>query len=300
MKAVTLASQALQLGHADFVVAGGMESMSNAPFYCTKARQGCGLGHQSLQDAILLDGLTDASFGILMGECGEYSAEKHGVTRVEQDVFAARSYQAALASWTQGVFDKEIVPVVVTKAKNVETVVKMDEECSKIPVETLPSMRTVFKKDGGTITAGNASKINDGASAVLLSTMDLARQHNVMPLAKLVAYADAEGHCRDFPTAPALAIPKALARCGLALQDISLFEINEAFSCVVLANQKILGIPLEKINVAGGAVALGHPIGSSGCRIIVTLINLLKAGEYGCAAICNGGGGATAVIIQKL
>ncbi|KAJ2726254.1 Acetyl-CoA acetyltransferase, mitochondrial [Coemansia sp. Benny D115] len=295
MKAVMLASQNIQLGVQPAMVAGGMESMSNAPYYAPRAQT---YGHAQLQDAIIKDGLWDPYNNFHMGNCAENTARKHGITREMQDEHAISSYKRAAAAWSAGVFDNEVLPVTLQTRKG-DQVVKVDEEFTNVKFDKIPSLRPVFDK-AGTVTAANASTINDGASALLLMAADKAKDLGVTPLARIVSYADAATLPIDFPIAPALAVPIALERAGLAIKDIALWEFNEAFSVVARANEKILGLDPETVNIAGGAVALGHPIGSSGSRIIVTLTHLLKPGQFGCASICNGGGGASAIVIQRL
>ncbi|KAJ2782486.1 Acetyl-CoA acetyltransferase A, mitochondrial [Coemansia javaensis] len=295
MKAVMLAAQTIQVGAQPAMVAGGMESMSNVPFYAPRARE---YGHAELADGIIRDGLWDVYNQIHMGSCAENTARKHGISREAQDAHAVASYKRAAAAWAAGVFDREIVPVPV-RTRRGEQLVSVDEEYTNVDFDKIRSLRPVFEKDG-TVTAANASTLNDGASALLLMAADHAAGLGVAPLARIVSSADAATDPIDFPIAPALAVPIALERAGLAVRDIALWEFNEAFSVVARVNEKILGLDPEAVNIAGGAVALGHPIGSSGARILVTLTHLLKPGQFGCAAICNGGGGASAVVIQRL
>lgn len=295
MKAVMMAAQNIQLGIQPAMIAGGMESMSNVPYY---APRGQAYGHTQLSDAIVKDGLWDVYNNFHMGNCAENTARKHSISREMQDAHAIESYKRAAKAWESGVFKEEVVPVTI-KTRKGDQVVSVDEEFTNVRFDKVPSLRPVFEKDG-TVTAANASTINDGASALLLMDADHASGQGVKPLARIVSYADAATLPIDFPIAPSLAVPIALERAGLSIKDIALWEFNEAFSVVARANEKILGLDSEKVNVAGGAVALGHPIGSSGSRIIVTLTHLLKSGQFGCAAICNGGGGASAIVIQKL
>ncbi|ORX93033.1 thiolase [Basidiobolus meristosporus CBS 931.73] len=295
MKAIMLATQNLQVGARSIMVAGGMESMSNSPFYVPRSHE---YGHQALSDSIIKDGLWDVYNQIHMGSCAEQTAAKYKITREAQDEHAVSSYKRAAEAWKNGVFKNEIVPVTI-KGKKGDTVIEVDEEYTKVNFDKITSLRPVFQKDG-TVTAANASTLNDGASAVVLMTANKAKDLGVTPLAQVVSYADASCAPVDFPIAPSLAVPIALEKAGLSISDISLFEFNEAFSVVARANEQILGLDPAKVNVAGGAVALGHPIGSSGSRIVVTLTNLLKPGQYGLAAICNGGGGASAIIIKRL
>ncbi|KAJ2120876.1 Acetyl-CoA acetyltransferase A, mitochondrial [Coemansia sp. RSA 720] len=295
MKAVMLAAQNIQLGIQPTMVAGGMESMSNVPYYVQRGTQ---YGHSELTDGIIKDGLWDVYNKIHMGNCAENTARKHSISREMQDSHAIASYKRAAAAWEANVFANEIVPVTISTRKG-DTIVSIDEEFSNVKFDKIPSLRPVFDKNG-TVTAANASSLNDGASALLLMSADKATELSVKPLARIVSYADAATLPIDFPIAPSLAVPIALERAGLAIKDIALWEFNEAFSVVARVNEKILGLEPDKVNVAGGAVALGHPIGSSGSRILVTLTHLLKPGQFGCASICNGGGGASAVVIQKL
>jgi len=298
MKSIILATQNLQTGNRSVMVAGGMESMSNTPFYLPR---GASFGHFQASDAIIKDGLWDVYNQIHMGSCAEETAVKHSIGREAQDDYAIESYTRAKKAWEAGVFKDEIVPVEIPdKRTGKPTVVSEDEEYKNIKMDKVRSLRPVFKKENGTVTAANASTLNDGASAVVLMTGEKADALGVKKLAKIISYADAACAPIDFPIAPALAIPIALKKAGLKIEDIAKIELNEAFSVVALANLKILGITSENVNVYGGAVALGHPIGSSGCRIVVTLAHALKSGEYGLAGVCNGGGAASAIVIQKL
>ncbi|KAI5480600.1 acetyl-CoA C-acetyltransferase [Pseudohyphozyma bogoriensis] len=297
MKAVMLASQNIQTGQRGLMVAGGMESMSNAPFYYPRVP--ATFGHVTAQDAIVKDGLTDVYNDFAMGNCADETARKHNVTREDQDAFAINSYSKADAAWKAGAFANEIAPVTIVDARKGDTTISEDEEYKKIKVEKVASLKPVFSKTG-TVTAANASNLNDGASALVLASQEKVDELGLKPLAKVISFADAACAPIDFPVAPALAVPLALKKAGLTVDQIAKFEVNEAFSAVALANQKILNIPTEKLNVNGGAVALGHALGSSGSRIIVTLTHLLKAGEYGVAGVCNGGGGASAIVIQRL
>ncbi|CAM0141991.1 DNA topoisomerase 2-associated protein pat1 [Umbelopsis sp. WA50703] len=294
MKAIMLATQNLQLGIRDIMLAGGMESMTNAPYY---SQRNIAYGHQQLSDAIIKDGLWDPYNNFHMGNCAENTAANYNISREAQDEHAIESYKRAAAAWKNGVFDAEIVPVTI-KNKKGDIIVKEDEEYKTVKFDKIPGLRPVFKKDG-TVTAANASTLNDGASAVVLMTRQKAQELGVKPLARIVSYADAATKPIDFTIAPSLALPIALKRAGLELKDISLFEFNEAFSVVARVNEQILGLDASKVNIAGGAVALGHPIGSSGSRIVVTLTHLLKSGQFGAAAICNGGGAASSIVIQK-
>jgi acetyl-CoA C-acetyltransferase len=297
MKAVMLASQNIQTGERGLMVAGGMESMSNTPFYYPRVP--ATFGNVTSQDGIVKDGLHDVYNDFAMGHCAEETARKHEITREHQDEFALESYRKAAAAWAAGAFKAEIAPVTIVDARKGNTVVIEDEEYKKILPAKVPSLRPVFTKTG-TVTAANASNLNDGASALVLASQEKVTELGLKPLAKIISFADAACAPIDFPIAPSQAIPAALKKAGLTIADISRFEVNEAFSAVAIANQKILGIDPAKLNVNGGAVALGHALGSSGARIIVTLVHLLKPNEYGVAAICNGGGGASAIVIQGL
>lgn len=294
MKSVMMAAQSIKAGDRSVMVAGGMESMSNAPFY---APRGAAYGHQQLSDAIIKDGLWDAYNNIHMGSCAENTAVNYKISREEQDEHAIESYKRAAKAWEAGAFDNEIAPVTL-KSKKGETVIKVDEEYKNVKFDKVPSLRPVFKKDG-TVTAANASTLNDGASALVLMSRAKADSLGVKPLARILSYADAATAPIDFTIAPSLALPKALEKAGLSLDDIDKFEFNEAFSVVARVNEKLLNLDPKKVNVLGGAVALGHPIGSSGSRIIVTLTHLLKSGEKGAAAVCNGGGAASSIVIER-
>lgn len=301
MKAMMLAAQSIMLGDNDVVIAGGMESMSNAPHYIPAARAGLRYGNGQMLDAIIRDGLQDPYNGEMMGNCGEVCAEGKKITKAEQDAYAFASYQRARAAYQSGAFNSEIVPVVIAGKKG-DVVINRDEEVDNNRITDLASVeqgRAVFKKDG-TVTAINASKINDGAAAVVLMSKEKADALGIKPIAKIRGFADAAQEPVWFTTTPALAMPKAAAKAGLAIKDMDLFEINEAFSVVALANMKELGLSHDKVNVLGGAVAMGHPIGVSGCRIVITLLSALKqkGGKIGMASICNGGGGASAMVVE--
>lgn len=298
MKAIILASQSLMLGQNEVAVAGGMESMSQAPYYLQRGETP--YGGVTLQDAILLDGLTDSGPEKLhMGECSERVAEKMKITREEQDDYAIESYRRSLAAVKSGIFEKEIVPVKVPgKRGQPDIEVRLDEEDLNVNVPKLRGLRTAFKKIDGTVTAANASSINDAACACVLMTAKAAKAMGVKPLARIVSFADAAREPVDFPIAPALALPLAVKRAGITLDDVSMFEINEAFSVVAIGNNRELNLDPLKVNVNGGAVSLGHPIGMSGARIVLHLALNLKPGQYGAAGICNGGGGASAIVIQ--
>jgi acetyl-CoA C-acetyltransferase len=298
MKAITLAAQSIQLGHRSVMVAGGMESMSQSPYYTPRVNPP--FGHVQAKDSLLTDGLWDPYNNFHMGNCAENTARNQGITRQMQDEHAILSYTRSADAWAAGKFNAEVVPVTIKDKKGNETVVKEDEEYKNIKHDKVPGLKPAFQPKDGTVTAANASTLNDGASAVVLMSAEKAQELGVKPIAKILSYADAALAPIDFPIAPTVAIPRAIERAGLKLEDISLFEINEAFSVVVCAGQKMLGLDPEKVNINGGAVSLGHPIGSSGCRIVVTLVHALQSGQYGVAGICNGGGGSTSLVIQKL
>ncbi|MBI3509907.1 MAG: thiolase family protein [Bacteroidetes bacterium] len=300
MKAVVIGAQDIMLGDADIVVAGGMENMSATPFYAEKARYGYKYGHGQLVDAIVKDGLTDVYHQNLMGNSAELCAAKYKITREQQDAFAIDSYKKSAAAWANGKFKDEVVPVTV-KTRKGDVVVSEDEEFKNVSFEKIPALKPVFQKDG-TVTAANASTINDGASALVLMSKEKATALGLKPLAKIISYADAEQAPEWFTTTPAKAIPRAVEKAGLKMSDISFFEINEAFAVVSIANMQLMNLDPSKVNVNGGAVALGHPLGNSGSRIIVTLLNVLKQNnaKYGAAGICNGGGGASAIVIENL
>ncbi|XP_047129244.1 acetyl-CoA acetyltransferase, mitochondrial isoform X1 [Hydra vulgaris] len=297
MKSIMMAAQSISCGSNEVMVAGGQESMSNVPFYLK--REPLSYGGNSLIDGIVFDGLTDAYDKIHMGLCAEGTVSKYHITREEQDAYAIASYTKSKAAWESGVFEKEVIPVSVPNKKGSPKIVSIDEEFTKVNFEKVPSLRPVFKKDG-TITAANASTLNDGAAAMVLMSEPALKRHNSLPLAVIVGFADAACAPVDFSIAPALAIPKALKNSGLSISDMSMIEINEAFSSVVLANIKELSLDPSKVNIHGGAVSIGHPIGMSGCRIVAHLVHNLNRGEYGVAAICNGGGGSSAIVIKKL
>lgn len=301
MKAVSMAAQAIKAGDADVIVAGGMENMSSVPHYYN-ARNATKLGDVKMQDGMVLDGLTDVYNKVHMGVCAEKCATDYSISREEQDNFAIESYKRAAKAWSEGKFADEVVPVEIPQRKGDPVIFAEDEEYKTVNFDRIPSLPTVFKKEEGTVTAANASTLNDGASALILVSKEKMEELGLKPLARIVSYADAAQAPEDFTTAPAKALPIALKKAGLEVSDIDFFEFNEAFSVVGLANNKILGLDASKVNVNGGAVAIGHPLGSSGSRIIVTLINVLKQnnGKYGAAAICNGGGGASAIVIENI
>ncbi|MBX7095338.1 MAG: acetyl-CoA C-acyltransferase [Flavobacteriales bacterium] len=300
MKAIALGAQSIMLGDNDVVVAGGMENMSQVPHYLLGSRNGFRLGDAKLTDGLVFDGLTDVYNRVHMGNCAEICAKEKHISREEQDNFAIESYKRSAAAWDAGKFNDEIVPVSVPQRKGDPIVVAKDEEYTNVKLDKIPSLSPVFQKEG-TVTAANASTLNDGASAVVLMSKEKMEALGLKPLAKIVSFADAEQAPEWFTTAPSVALPKALKKANLKVSDISFWELNQAFSVVGLANMKELGLDPSKVDVNGGAVALGHPLGSSGCRIIVTLINVLKQnnGKYGAAGICNGGGGASAMIIEN-
>ena len=301
MKAIMMAAQSIKAGDNDIVIAGGMENMSLVPYYMDKARNGYRLGDGVLIDGLVKDGLTDVYNKVHMGVCAEKCADEMNFSREEQDGFALASYDRSAAAWSAGKFEDEVIPVEVPQRRGDALIVSEDEEYKNINKEKFLKLRTVFKKDG-TVTAGNASTINDGASALILMSSDKALELGITPLAKINSFADAAHEPEWFTTAPAKAVPIAVAKAGLAMNDVDYWELNEAFSVVGLANIKKLGLDAEKVNVNGGAVSLGHPLGNSGSRIVVTLINVLKQnnGKYGAAGICNGGGGASAIVIENI
>lgn len=301
MKAVMLATQSIMLGQNDVVVAGGMESMSNIPYYIPKARFGYKYGNGEIIDGLQKDGLWEVYNEFAMGNCGDHTAKELGITREEQDSYAIESYKRAQAAGQSGKFAVEIVPVPVPQRKGDPIMINEDEEYHNVNFDKIPTLRPVFSKDG-TVTAANASTINDGAAALILMSKEKADALGIKPLAKVRGFADAAQDPLWFTTAPALAIPKAIEKAGLEASDIDFYEINEAFSVVAIANNKQLGLDPTKVNVLGGAVALGHPLGCSGARIITTLTNVLNQndGRFGVAGICNGGGGASAIVIERI
>ncbi|RMG76500.1 MAG: acetyl-CoA C-acyltransferase [Bacteroidetes bacterium] len=300
MKAISLAAQTILAGDNHVVVAGGMENMSQVPHYLY-TRTGNKFGDMKLVDGMIKDGLWDVYNNKHMGNCAETCASEYEISREEQDNFAIESYKRAAKAWQEGKFQNEIVPVEVPQRKGDPIVVTEDEEYKNVKYDKVSALRPAFQKDG-TVTAANASTLNDGASALILMSKEKVEELGIKPIAKIVSYADAAQQPEWFTTAPAKAIPKALAKAGLSVNDIDYWELNEAFSVVALANIKELGLNPEKVDVHGGAVAIGHPLGNSGSRIIVTLINVLKQynGKYGGAGICNGGGGASAMIIENI
>ncbi|WP_234110867.1 MULTISPECIES: acetyl-CoA C-acyltransferase [Chryseobacterium] len=301
MKSVMLAANSIKAGDQQIVVAGGMENMSSVPHYYN-ARNATKLGDVKMQDGMVLDGLTDVYNKVHMGVCAEKCAAEYGLTREDQDNFAIESYKRSAKAWSEGKFKEEVVPVEIPQRKGEPIIFSEDEEYKSVNFDRIGTLPTVFQKDHGTVTAANASTLNDGASALILMSGEKMEELGLKPVAKIVSYADAAQEPEWFTTAPSKALPIALEKANLQISDIDFFEFNEAFAVVGLANNKILGLDASKVNVNGGAVSLGHPLGSSGSRIIVTLINVLKQnnGKYGAAAICNGGGGASAIVIENM
>lgn len=306
LKAVALASQQIQLGLDNVVVAGGMENMSRVPYYIPRGSQMPPFGDVKLVDGMIGDGLWDVYNNVHMGICAETTAKNHSISRKAQDAFAIESYRRAQEAWKNKAFEDEIVPVTI-QGKKGDTVVSEDEGYNRLKLEKVPTLKPAFVRDGtGTVTAANSSSFNDGASALVLGNHAIAREHakTSRVLARIVSTADAALDPIDFPVAPAKAIPIALQRAGISKKDVAVWEMNEAFAAVIIANAKILGMDSEedmaKINPLGGAISLGHAIGSSGSRILTTMLHRLKPGEFGCAAICNGGGAASAMVVQRI
>jgi acetyl-CoA C-acetyltransferase len=301
MKAISQGVQSILLGDAEVVVAGGMESMSNVPFYSPNMRWGNKYGNVNMIDGLAKDGLTDVYHNYPMGNCAELCATEMNISREEQDAFAIQSYKRSQASVNEGKFDAEIVPVEIPQRKGDPVVFSKDEEPFNVKFDKIPSLNSAFIK-GGSVTAANASTMNDGAAAVVLMSREKAEAMGLKPLAVIRGYADAEQAPEWFTTAPAKAVPKAVAKAGLKMEDVEYYELNEAFSVVGLANCKIMNLQPERVNVNGGAVALGHPLGASGARIVVTLLHVLSQNnaKIGAAGICNGGGGASAIVIERL
>lgn len=301
MKSIMQGAQSIMLGDADVVVAGGMESMSNVPFYNANQRWGNKYGNVTLVDGLAHDGLTDVYHNYPMGNAAELCASELKISREDQDAFAIQSYQRSQASVNEGRFEQEIVPVEIPQKKGDPVTFSKDEEPFNVKFDKIPGLRSAFVKDGS-VTAANASTMNDGAAALVLMSKEKAEALGVKPIAKIRGYADAEQAPEWFTTTPSLAVPKAVAKAGLTMEEIEYFELNEAFSVVGLANCQIMKLQPEKVNVNGGAVSLGHPLGASGARIIVTLLHVLeqKGAKYGAAGICNGGGGASALVIERL
>lgn len=300
MKSVSIAAQTLMLGQGqEVIVAGGMESMSNVPYYLRRGPTP--YGGVNLIDGIVHDGLWDPYNKFHMGNCAENTAKKLNITRQQQDEYAISSYKRAADAWKNKIFDAEITPVSIPQKKGKpDIVISEDEEYKRVNFDKFGNLATVFQKENGTVTAGNASTLNDAACALVLMTAEAAEKHKCKPLARVVGFADAETDPIDFPIAPALAVPKLLKQTGIKKENVALWEVNEAFSLVVLANMKLLDVDIKNVNVHGGAVSIGHPIGMSGARIVTHLVHNLKKGEYGCASICNGGGGASSIMIEKL
>ena len=300
MKAIMQGAQSIMLGDAEIVVAGGMENMSLIPHY-VHLRNGVKFGPTSLIDGLQKDGLTDAYDNNAMGVCADLCASEYQISREQQDAFAIQSYERSAKAWNEGKFNNEVVPVSIPQRRGEPVIFDKDEEYTNVKLDKIPSLSAVFTKDG-TVTAANASTINDGAAALILMSEEKANDLGLKPLAYIKSYADAEQDPKWFTTAPAKALPKALDKAGIAISDVDYFEFNEAFSVVGLANMKILGLSDDKVNVNGGAVSLGHPLGCSGARIVVTLLNVLEQNnaKIGAAAICNGGGGASAIVIERI
>ncbi len=301
MKAIAQAAQSILLGDADIVVAGGMESMSNVPFYSPNLRWGNKYGDVNLIDGLAKDGLTDVYDGKAMGNAAELCAKECGITRGEQDAFAIESYKRSQAAWNEGKFAEEIIPVEIPQRKGEPILFTKDEEPFNVKFDKIPELKSAFIKDG-TVTAANASTMNDGAAALVLMSKEKAEELKLKPLAKIISYADAEQAPEWFTTTPSIAVPKAVAKAGLQMSDIGYWELNEAFAVVGIENTKRMKLDPSKVNVHGGAVAIGHPLGCSGARIIVTLMHILKQNnaKYGAAGICNGGGGASAMVIENV
>lgn len=300
MKSIALAAQSIMLGDNDIVVAGGMENMSQVPYYVESNRWGAKYGNSALVDGLAKDGLTDVYSNNAMGVCADLCASEYKFTREQQDEFAINSYKRSAAAWAAGKFKDEVIPVTVkTKKGDVEFI--EDEEYKNVNFEKIPALKAVFTKDG-TVTAANASTMNDGAAALVLMSADKAKELGLTPIARVRGYADAEQAPEWFTTSPSIAVPKAVEKAGLNMSDIEYYELNEAFSVVGLANMKLMNLNPDRVNVNGGAVSLGHPLGASGARVIVTLINVLRQNNarFGAAGICNGGGGATALVIERL
>lgn len=300
MKSVMMAAQAIKCGDADIVIAGGMENMSSIPHYMN-GRAGTKLGNVKVSDGLLVDGLTDVYNQQHMGNCGDLCAKEYNFTREDQDNFAIESYNRSAKAWADGKFKDEVVPVEIPQRRGELIIFAEDEEYKNVKMEKIPNLRPVFSKEG-TVTAANASTLNDGAAALVVMSLDKANELELKPLAKISGYADAAQEPEWFTTAPAKALPKALSKAGVSIEDVDFFELNEAFSVVGLANIKILGLDPEKVNINGGAVSLGHPLGMSGARIIIALTSILEQNnaKIGAAGICNGGGGASAIVIERM
>lgn len=301
MKAIAQGAQSIMLADADIVVAGGMESMSNVPFYVEQLRWGNKYGNTNLIDGLAKDGLVDAYDGKAMGNAAELCASTCGISRADQDAFAVESYKRSQAAWDTGKFKDEIIPVEIVQRKGDPVLFAKDEEPFNVKFEKIPELKPAFQKDG-TVTAANASTMNDGAAALLLMSREKAEALGLKPLAKIISFADAEQAPEWFTVTPSLAVPKAVAKAGLKMEDISYWELNEAFAVVGIENTRRMKLDPAAVNIHGGAVSIGHPLGCSGARIIVTLVNILKQNKakYGAAGICNGGGGASAMVIENL
>lgn len=300
MKSIMLAAQTIALGDAEIVVAGGMENMSAIPHY-QHARKGSKFGPITLEDGMQKDGLVDAYDKVAMGVCADECATEYNFTREDQDAFAIQSYERSASAWKEGKFADEIIPVSIPQRRGEPIIFSEDEEYKNVKMEKIPALRAAFTKEG-TVTAANASTINDGGAALVLMSAEKAAELKITPIAKIISYADAAHEPKWFTTAPAKALPKALAKANININDVDYFELNEAFSVVGLANMKILNLSDDRVNVNGGAVSLGHPLGVSGARIVIALTSILKQNEakIGAAAICNGGGGASAIIIERI
>jgi acetyl-CoA C-acetyltransferase len=300
MKSIMFAAQAIKTGDADIVIAGGMENMSSIPHYIA-GRKATKLGNINVVDGLLVDGLTDVYDQKHMGTCGDLCASEYNFTREDQDNFAIASYSKSAQAWANGNFANEVVPVEIPQRKGNPIIFSEDEEYKNVMIEKIPTLRPVFSKEG-TVTAANASTLNDGAAALVIMSLEKAKELNLKPIAKIKGYADAAQEPKWFTTAPAKALPKALAKAGITQQEVDCFELNEAFSVVGLANIKLLGLDPTKVNINGGAVSLGHPLGMSGARIVIALTSILEQnnGKYGAAGICNGGGGASAIVIERI
>ena len=301
MKSIILAAQSIMCGDNDIVIAGGMENMSKVPHYFTNGRNGQKLGDMKLVDGLIKDGLTDVYNKVHMGNCAELCAKEMNFSREQQDAFAIESYNRSASAWENGKFKDEVVPVAVPQRRGDDLIVSEDEEYKNVKMDKIPKLRPVFDKDG-TVTAANASTLNDGAAALLLMSAEKSKELGLKPLAKIRSYADAAHQPEWFTTAPAKALPIALDKANLSTSDVDYFELNEAFSVVGLANIEKLGLDAAKVNVNGGAVSLGHPLGCSGARIIVTLLHVLQQNDakVGAAGICNGGGGASAMVVEMI
>ncbi len=301
MKSIMFGAQSIMLGYSDIVMTGGMESMSNIPYYIPKARWGHKYGHGQLVDGLQKDGLTDAYDNLAMGNSADVTAKKFNISREQQDGFAIMSYKRTAAASESGKFTEEIIPVSVPQRRGEPLVVTEDEEYKKVKFDKIPMLRPAFNKDG-TVTAANASTINDGAAALVLASEEAVSKYGLKPIAKILSFADAAHEPQWFTTAPTLAVPKALERANLGMSDVDYFEVNEAFAVVTMAFNQTFDISMDKVNVNGGAVSLGHPLGASGARIVTTLNHVLHQnnGDIGCATLCNGGGGASAIVIQRV